>query len=211
MNLGYWYLTIYDRALVVKGPSVFSIEQEWLNRWEKQYKSVPVHCHLFNQIAVDENKLVDINIAVTNAESSKNYIKDIKAVILDKINNAKQYIYAECFIFSDPELVQAVAVRIQADDKFKVYIMLPPPEELANGYNQINHLNYYTLIKLSLTRKCKSITLRNDKKDEKTIDGDDLLTCEPKLVYSQWLYESYVSIKFKNDKHKDYGALPLLL
>lgn len=156
----------HDTAVVIEGPAAHAIQSEWLRRWNKQYwftgDTLPARLEDqgFEQHGKKKHTAKKLNagwnsgvtIATTNGEPYKRE-NDIRDLVIERIQLAKDYIYLENYALTDPALVAALSKRMAEKQNLKVIVLVTHPK---NPYYSTpiswSPMEYYTFVQLSLPR-----------------------------------------------------------
>lgn len=151
------YHSYHDTAVLLQGPVVEQVEQEFDRRWAKSGTSsqnpststyvklagwsikhdfcldAPAACKgtvapaPFNDPTITSAP-VPVKVLITNSDDVLHPIRQIREALVTAINNAGNYIYFENFTFSEISLVEAIARKLTSPgNTCSVILMLPHP------------------------------------------------------------------------------------
>lgn len=173
----------HDTAVLLRGPAAHAIQTEWLRRWNKQYY-LPWSADTL-PATLDDQQLDKkarskapnrrVTIATTNAEA-RPAEKDIRALVIERIQAAKDYIYFENYAFTDPEIIDALATRMAADKALRVMVVIHHPSSPLYSTDTLwSYLQYYTFILLAVSR-FKQLRIERNQDD---LTNDESFTLRP--------------------------------
>lgn len=150
----------HDTAVLLEGPAAFVIQEEWRRRWNKQHwftGDAPLPATAPAQVRPTNIRGRDyfsrkVTIATTNGEASPAE-KHIRTLAIERIQAAQDYIYFENYAFTDPALITALAQKMVQAPNVKVMVVIHHPASPLYSTDTLwSYLQYYTFIKLALTR-----------------------------------------------------------
>jgi phosphatidylserine/phosphatidylglycerophosphate/cardiolipin synthase-like enzyme len=150
----------HDTALLLEGPAAHVVQAEWKRRWDKQYWTTgdpPLPSTAPQQLRPPDVRGRDffsrkVTIATTNGEARPEE-KDIRAMVIERIQAAEQYIYFENYAFTDPELIDALALKMTQSPSVKVMVVVHHPSSPLYQTDTLwSYLQYFTFLQLALAR-----------------------------------------------------------
>jgi len=151
----------HDTAVLIKGAAAYTIQQEWLRRWNKQYYNFSYSLPVTEKEQATDGKS-RVTIATTNAGDYFSGEYDIKNMMIERIRNAKNYIYLENYALTDPDLVGELSERLTNHSTIKLIVLITHTKNPYYGTDKIwSSLEWFTFVRLSLPR-FKSVTIRQE-------------------------------------------------
>ena len=120
----------HDATTAVRGDLAAALGELARDRWHRatgeEMRPIPQRRDLWPRGLKVQFRDVDVAIARTSAKyKSNDEVREVEALFLDIIGNAKRFVYAESQYFASPKIAAAIRRRIEQDPDFEFVLVNP--------------------------------------------------------------------------------------